>query len=166
MDIDKNGEEEFVVGGFYMNNYYVKNKQRYAYGWKVLGLNGKDLTTQFFKDNGIDRGTDLFPLGLDIDETAEGIEMIPGTWGLELKNYIDGSPSLGYYYKNVNGKFEKTVIFYFQQLCHIFLLIYYILFYFLFLLPLPLEVNLILFVFLFQIVFDNLHPLKYLSLGV
>ena len=110
MDIDKNGEEEFVVGGFYMNNYYVKNKQRYAYGWKVLGLNGKDLTTQFFKDNGIDRGTDLFPLGLDIDETAEGIEMIPGTWGLELKNYIDGSPSLGYYYKNVNGKFEKTVI--------------------------------------------------------
>ena len=110
MDIDKNGEEEFVVGGFYMNNYYVKNKQRYAYGWKVLGLNGKDLTTQFFKDNGIDRGTDLFPLGLDIDEIAEGIEMIPGTWGLELKNYIDGSPSLGYYYKNVNGKFEKTVI--------------------------------------------------------
>ena len=110
MDIDKNGEEEIVVGGFYMNNYYVKNKQRYAYGWKVLGLNGKDLTTQFFKDNGIDRGTDLFPLGLDIDETAEGIEMIPGTWGLELKNYIDGSPSLGYYYKNVNGKFEKTVI--------------------------------------------------------
>ena len=110
MDIDKNGEEEIVVGGFYMNNYYVKSKQRYAYGWKVLGLNGKDLTTQFFKDSGIDRGTELLPLGLDIDENAEGIEMIPGTWGLELKNYPDGSPSLGYYFKNVNGKFEKTVI--------------------------------------------------------
>ena len=110
MDIDKNGEEEIVVGGFYMNNYYVKNTQRYAYGWKVLGLNGKDLTTQFFKDSGIDRGTDLFPLALDIDENAEGVEMIPGTWGMDLQNYVDGSPSLGYYYKIVNGKFEKTVI--------------------------------------------------------
>jgi hypothetical protein len=38
------------------------------------------------------------------------MEMIPGTWGLGLQNYIDGSPSLGYYYKIVNGKFEKTVI--------------------------------------------------------
>jgi hypothetical protein len=28
MDIDKNGEEEIVVGGFYMNNYYVKNFNR------------------------------------------------------------------------------------------------------------------------------------------
>jgi hypothetical protein len=110
MDIDKNGEEEIVVGGFYMNNYYVKNTQRYAYGWKVLGLNGKDLTTQFFKDSGIDRGTDLFPLALDIDENAEGVEMIPGTWGMDSQNYVDGNPSLGYYYKIVNGKFEKTVI--------------------------------------------------------
>jgi len=110
MDIDKNGEEEIVVGGFYMNNYYVKNVQRYAYGWKVLSLNGNDLTTKFFKDSGIDRGTELLPLGLDIDETADGMEMIPGTWGLGLQNYIDGSPSLGYYYKIVNGKFEKTVI--------------------------------------------------------
>jgi hypothetical protein len=110
MDIDKNGEEEIVVGGFYMNNYYKKNFNRTTYGWKVLGLNGKDLTTQFFKDSGIDRGTDLFPLGLDIDETAEGLEMIPGTWGLDIKSYVDGNPSLGYYYKNINGKFEKTVI--------------------------------------------------------
>lgn len=110
MDIDKNGEEEIVVGGFYVNNYYKKNINRTTYGWKVLGLNGKDLTTQFFKDSGIDRGTNLYSHGLDIDETAEGIEMIPGTWGLDPKNYIDGSPTLGYYYKVVNGKFEKTVI--------------------------------------------------------
>ncbi len=110
MDIDKNGEEEIVVGGFYVNNYYKLNFNRTTYGWKVLGLNGKDLTTQFFKDSGIDRGTDLFSHGLDIDETAEGIEMIPGTWGLNPKYYIDGSPTLGYYYKVVNGKFEKTLI--------------------------------------------------------
>ncbi|MEY4051755.1 MAG: hypothetical protein RIR64_740 [Bacteroidota bacterium] len=110
MDIDKNGEEEIVVGGFYVNNYYKLNFNRTTYGWKVLGLNGKDLTTQFFKDSGIDRGTGLFSHGLDIDETAEGIEMIPGNWGLDPKNYVDGSPTLGYYYKVVNGKFEKTVI--------------------------------------------------------
>jgi hypothetical protein len=109
MDIDKNGEEELVAGGFYQNDYYV-NKQRFAYGWKVLGLNGKDLTTQFFKDSGIDRGVDLIAHGLDIDENVEGIEMIPGTWGIDLKYYIDGSPTLGYYYKVVNGKFEKTLI--------------------------------------------------------
>ena len=36
MDIDKNGEEEIVVGGYYMNNYTRKNKNRFAYGWKVL----------------------------------------------------------------------------------------------------------------------------------
>ena len=110
MDIDKNGEEEIVVGGFYMNNYYKKNFNRTTYGWKVLGLNGKDLTTQFFKDSGFDRGTDIYSHGLDIDESAEGIEMIPGTWGLDIKNYVDGSPNLGYYYKVVNGKFERALI--------------------------------------------------------
>jgi|688.fasta_scaffold87277_2 hypothetical protein len=104
MDIDKNGEEEIVVGGFYMNNYYVKNKQRYAYGWKVLGLNGKDLTTQFFKDSGFDKNTELWSHGLDIDDNADGIEMIPGSWG----NRSVGE--LGNYYKVVNGKFEKTYI--------------------------------------------------------
>jgi len=110
MDIDKNGEEEIVVGGFYMNNYYKKNLNRTTYGWKVLSLNGKDLTTQFFKDSGFDRGTDLFSHGLDIDESADGIEMIPGTWGLDIKNYVDGSTNLGYYYKIVNGRFERAVI--------------------------------------------------------
>lgn len=109
LDIDKNGEEEIVAGGFYQNNYAL-NKQRFAYGWKVLGLNGKDLTTQFFKDSGFDRGVDLISLGLDIDENAEGIEMIPGTWGIDSKYYIDGSPTLGYYYKVVNGKFERSLI--------------------------------------------------------
>ena len=104
MDIDKNGEEEIVVGGFYMNNYYVKSKQRYAYGWKVLGLNGKDLTTQFFKDSGFDKNTELWSHGLDIDDNADGIEMIPGSWG----NRSIGE--LGNYYKVVNGKFEKTYI--------------------------------------------------------
>ena len=104
MDIDKNGEEEIVVGGFYMNNYYVKSKQRYAYGWKVLGLNGKDLTTQFFKDSGFDKNTELWSHGLDNDENADGIEMIPGSWG----NRSIGE--LGNYYKVVNGKFEKTYI--------------------------------------------------------
>ncbi len=104
MDIDKNGEEEIVVGGFYMNNYYVKSKQRYAYGWKVLGLNGKDLTTQFFKDSGFDKNTELWSYGLDIDDNADGIEMIPGSWG----NRSVGE--LGNYYKVVNGKFEKTYI--------------------------------------------------------
>ena len=110
VDIDKNGEEEIVVGGFYMNNYFTNKLNRFAYGWKVLGLNGKDLTSQFFKDSGIDRGTEILPLGLDIDENADGIEFIPGTWGLQPKQYIDGSPTLGYYYKIVNGKFEKTTI--------------------------------------------------------
>ena len=93
MDIDKNGEEELVAGGFYQNNN-INKQQRFAYGWKVLGLNGKDLTTQFFKDSGIDRGVDLIAHGLDIDENVEGIEMIPGTWGIDLKYYIDGSPNL------------------------------------------------------------------------
>ncbi|MFM1930226.1 MAG: FG-GAP-like repeat [Bacteroidota bacterium] len=110
MDIDKNGEEEIVVGGFYMNNYYKKNLNRYAYGWKVLGLNGKDLTSQFFKNDGIDRGTELWPVAIDIDENSDGLELIPGTWGLDSKYYIDGTPSLGYYYKIVNGKFEVTTI--------------------------------------------------------
>jgi hypothetical protein len=109
IDIDKNGEEELIAGGYYQNNYKI-NTQRFAYGWKVLGLNGKDLTNQFFKDYGIDRGTELSPLALDIDENSDGIELVPGTWGLQSKFYIDGSPTLGYYYKFVNGKFEKTVI--------------------------------------------------------
>jgi hypothetical protein len=104
MDIDKNGEEEIVVGGFYMNNYYVKKINRYAYGWKVLGLNGKDLTTQFFKDSGFDKNTELFSHGLDIDDNADGIEMIPGSWGNR------GGGELGNYYKVVNGKFEKTYV--------------------------------------------------------
>ena len=104
MDIDKNGEEEIVVGGFYMNNYYTKQISRFAYGWKVLGLNGKDLTTQFFKDSGFDKNTEILSHGLDIDETADGIEMIPGSWGNR------GIGELGNYYKVVNGKFEKTYI--------------------------------------------------------
>jgi hypothetical protein len=110
MDIDKNGEDEIVVGGFYMNNYYVKKLNRYAYGWKVLGLNGKDLTSQFFKNDGIDRGTELWPVATDIDENSDGLELIPGTWGLDAKYYIDGVPTLGYYYKIVNGKFEVATI--------------------------------------------------------
>ena len=104
MDIDKNGEEEIVVGGFYVNNYYKKNFNRTAYGWKVLGLNGKDLTTQFFKDSGFDKNTELFSHGLDVDDNADGIEMIPGSWGNR------GVGELGNYYKVVNGKFEKTFI--------------------------------------------------------
>ena len=104
MDIDSNGEKEIVVGGFYMNNYYKKNLNRFAYGWKVLSLDGKDLTTKFFKDSGFDRNTELLSHGLDIDESATGIEMIPGNWG----NRNVGE--LGNYYKVVNGKFEKTFI--------------------------------------------------------
>ena len=104
MDVDKNGEEEIIVGGFYMNNYYKKNTHRYAYGWKALGLNGKDLTTQFFSDSGFDRNTELFSYGLDIDDNANGIEMIPGSWG----NRNVGE--LGNYYKVVNGKFQKSFI--------------------------------------------------------
>jgi hypothetical protein len=110
MDIDKNGEEEIVVGGYYMNNYTQKKINRFAYGWKVLGLNGKDLTSQFFKNDGIDRGTELWPVAIDIDENSEGLELIPGTWGLDPKYYIDGFPTLGYYYKIVNGKFEIATI--------------------------------------------------------
>lgn len=104
MDVDKNGEEEIVVGGFYMNNYYTKQLNRFAYGWKVLGLNGKDLTTQFFKDSGFDKNTEILSHGLDIDETADGIEMIPGSWGNR------GIGELGNYYKVVNGKFEKNYV--------------------------------------------------------
>lgn len=105
-DIDNNGEEEIVAGGFYMNDY-SKGKQRYAYGWKVLGLNGKDLTTQFFKDSGFDRNVDLISHGLDIDDNTNGIEMIPGTWGADGGNSIG---TVGYYYRVVNGKFEKYFI--------------------------------------------------------
>ena len=107
MDIDKNGEEEIVVGGFYMNNYYTKQISRFAYGWKVLGLNGKDLTTQFFKDSGFDKNTEILSHGLDIDETADGIEMIPGTWGADGGNTIG---TVGYFYRVVDGKFEKYFI--------------------------------------------------------
>lgn len=110
MDIDKNGEEEIVVGGFYMNNYSKKSINRFAYGWKVFSLNGKDLTSQFFKNDGIDRGTELWPVAIDIDENYDGLELIPGTWGFDSRFYIDGSPTLGYYYKIVNGKFEIATI--------------------------------------------------------
>ena len=105
-DIDNNGEEEIVAGGFYMNDY-SKGKQRYAYGWKVLGLNGKDLTTQFFKDSGFDRNVDLISHGLDIDDNTDGIEIIPGTWGADGGNSIG---TVGYYYRVVNGKFGKYFI--------------------------------------------------------
>jgi hypothetical protein len=104
MDIDDNGDKEIVVGGFYMNNYYTKKINRFAYGWKVLSLDGKDLTTKFFKDSGFDRNTEILSHGLDIDDNAAGIEMIPGSWG----NRNIGE--LGNYYKVVNGKFDKTFI--------------------------------------------------------
>ena len=109
LDIDMDGEEEIILGGFYQNNHRV-NKPKFAYGWKVLGLNGKDLTSKFFNDNGIDRGVDLVSHMLDIDENNKGPEWIPGVWGLDPKYYIDGSPTLGYYYQYVNGKMEKKFI--------------------------------------------------------
>jgi len=90
IDIDNNGEEEIVTGAFYMNDY-SKGKQRYAYGWKVLSLNGKDITTQFFQDSGFDRNVDLRSHGLDIDENINGLEMIPGSWGADG----DGIKSIG-----------------------------------------------------------------------
>jgi hypothetical protein len=108
IDIDNNGEDEIVTGSFYMNDY-SKGKQRYADGWKVLSLNGKDVTTQFFQDSAFDRNVDLTSHGLDIDENTNGIEMIPGTWGADgdgLK-YIG---TVGYYYRIVNKKFEKYFI--------------------------------------------------------
>ena len=109
LDIDMDGEEEIILGGFYQNNHRVSTP-KYAYGWKVLGLNGKDLTSKFFNDNGIDRGVDLVSHMLDIDENNKGPEWIPGVWGLDPKYYIDGSPTLGYYYQYVNGKMEKKFI--------------------------------------------------------
>ena len=109
LDIDMDGEEEIILGGYYQNNHRV-NKPKFAYGWKVLGLNGKDLTSKFFNDNGIDRGVDLVSHMLEIDENNKGPEWIPGSWGLDPKYYIDGSPTLGYYYQYVNGKMEKKFI--------------------------------------------------------
>jgi hypothetical protein len=109
IDLDKNGEMEIVVGGFYQNNHRL-NKQKYAYGWKVFSLNGQDLTSKYFENIGIDRGVDLISHGLDIDENSEGIEFIPGVWGIDRKYYIDGSATLGYYYKLNKGKFDKTII--------------------------------------------------------
>ena len=109
LDLDMNGEKEIIVGGFYQNNHKV-SVPKYAYGWRVLGLNGKDLTNQFFPQTGIDRGTDLVSHMLDIDEFNPGPEWIPGVWGLDPKYYIDGSPTLGYYYKYVNGKMQKALI--------------------------------------------------------
>ena len=94
-------------------NDYSKGKQRYAYGWKVLGLNGKDLTTQFFKDSGFDRNVDLISHGLDIDDNTDGIEIIPGTWGADGGNSIG---TVGYYYRVVNGKFGKYFMEYTHQL--------------------------------------------------
>ena len=108
IDIDKNGEEEVVTGGFYMTDY-SRGKQRFAYGWKVLGLNGKDLTTQFFKDSGFDKNVELITLGLDIDENTDGIEMIPGSWGGD-GNGGSNIGTVGYYYRVVNNKFEKYFI--------------------------------------------------------
>lgn len=106
LDIDGNGEEEVITGSFYMNDY-SKGKQRYADGWKVLSLNGKDLTTQFFQDSGFDRNVDLTSHALDIDENSNGIEMIPGTWGADGGNSIG---TVGYFYRLVNKKFEKYFI--------------------------------------------------------
>lgn len=106
MDIDKNGEEEFVAGGFYQNNYDIK-KQRFAYGWRVLGMNGKDLTDRFFREGGFDRNVDLIAHGLDIDENVDGIEIIPGTWGADGGNTIG---TVGYFYRALEGKLEKYFI--------------------------------------------------------
>jgi len=108
-DLDNDGIKEIVVGGFFQNNHNI-SKEKYAYGWRVLGLNGKDLTTKFFDDNGIDRGTDLISHMLDIDEFNPGPEWIPGAWGLDPKYYIDKSPTLGYFYKYVDGKMQKSLI--------------------------------------------------------
>lgn len=108
-DLDNDGIKEIVVGGFFQNNHTI-SKEKYAYGWRVLGLNGKDLTTKFFDDNGIDRGTDLISHMLDIDEFNPGPEWIPGVWGLDPKYYIDKSPTLGYFYKYVDGKMQKSLI--------------------------------------------------------
>lgn len=106
LDIDNNGEEELIAGGYYQNNYDIK-KQRFAYGWRILGLNGKDLTSQFFEEGGFDRNVDLTAHGLDIDENTKGIEMIPGTWGADGGNTIG---TVGYYYRAINGKLEKYFI--------------------------------------------------------
>jgi len=108
-DLDMNGEKEVVVGGFYQNNHRVSTP-KYAYGWKVLGLNGKDITNQYFNNNGIDRGVDLISHSLDIDENYNGPEWLPGVWGVDPKYYVNGDPTLGYYYTLKNGKMNKELI--------------------------------------------------------
>lgn len=108
-DLDNDGVKEIIVGGFFQNNHNI-SKEKYAYGWRVLGLDGKDLTTKIFDDNGIDRGTDLISHMLDIDEFNPGPEWIPGSWGLDPKYYIDKSPTLGYFYKYMDGKMQKNLI--------------------------------------------------------
>ncbi len=108
-DLDMNGEKEIVVGGFYQNNHRVSTP-KYAYGWKVLGLNGKDYTNQYFNNYGIDRGVDLLSHSLDIDENYSGPEWLPGVWGVDPKYYVNGDPTLGYYYTFSNGKMNKVLI--------------------------------------------------------
>jgi len=106
IDLNKDGIEELVTGGFYMNDY-SKGKQRYAYGWKALSLNGKDITTQVFIDSGFDRNVDLISHALDIDQNSSGIEFIPGTWGADGGNIIG---TVGYYYRKDNNKLERYFI--------------------------------------------------------
>jgi len=107
MDIDNDGQEKLVTGAFYMNDY-SKKKQRYAYGWKVLGLDGQDLTTKYFQDSGFDNNVSIMSHSLDIDENFAGMELIPGTWGADGNGGSIGT--VGYYYRFVNRKFEKYFI--------------------------------------------------------
>lgn len=104
VDVNNDNVDELVIGGYYMNDYYKKGIVRYAYGWKVFDISGNDLTTQYFKDSGYDKNTELYALALDIDETSKGVELIPGLWG----NRSVGE--LGNYYKIANNKIEKNYV--------------------------------------------------------
>lgn len=99
IDIDKDGKNEFVAGGFYMNNYSL-NPHRYAYGLQIFNESGKEVTDNYLADGGYDNNVDLGLFSADIDRNIPGNEIIPSAWGV-------GGGDISYVYAIKDNKLKK-----------------------------------------------------------
>jgi hypothetical protein len=102
IDIDKDGKNEFVAGGFYMNNYAL-NPNRYAYGLQIFNESGKEVTDNYLADGGYDNNVDLGLFSADIDRNIPGNEIIPSAWGV-------GGGDISYVYAIKENKLKKHPI--------------------------------------------------------